>query len=78
MSDVAIETLDEQPPRRRLRRDWPRRLVNELLALFIALLFLFAGLLIILDSAPALTPATIAPANYLDASKQPKLNSTSL
>ena len=52
MSDVAIETLDEQPPRRRLRRDWPRRLVNELLALFIALLFLFAGLLIILDSAP--------------------------
>ena len=52
MSDVAIETRDEEPPRRRLRRDWPRRLANELLALFVALLFLFAGLLIILDSAP--------------------------
>ena len=37
---------------RRLRRDWPRRLLNELLALFVALLFLLAGGLVLLDTAP--------------------------
>jgi translocation and assembly module TamB len=52
MSEVAIDTRTDEPPRRRLRRDWPRRLLNELFALFIALLFLLAGLLVLLDSAP--------------------------
>jgi translocation and assembly module TamB len=52
MSETAIDARPEEAPRRRLRRDWPRRLLNELLALFIALLFLLAGLLVLLDSAP--------------------------
>jgi translocation and assembly module TamB len=52
MAETAIETRAEELPRRRLRKDWPRRLLNELLALFIALLFLLAGLLVLLDSAP--------------------------
>ncbi|HKC03042.1 MAG TPA: translocation/assembly module TamB domain-containing protein, partial [Sphingomicrobium sp.] len=38
-------------PPRRLRRDWPRRLLNELLALFIALLVLLAAGLVLLDTA---------------------------
>ena len=37
---------------RRLRHDWVRRLVNELLALFIALLVLLAAALVLLDTAP--------------------------
>jgi translocation and assembly module TamB len=52
MTETAIETRKDELPRRRLRQDWPRRLLNELLALFIALLFLLAGLLVLLDSAP--------------------------
>ncbi|MEA3081535.1 MAG: translocation and assembly module TamB, partial [Sphingomonadales bacterium] len=52
MSDTVLETRGEELPRRRLRRDWARRLLNELLALFVLLLFLFAGLLVLLDSAP--------------------------
>jgi len=52
MGEAVIDTRDDELPRRRLRKDWPRRLLNELLALFVALLFLLAGLLIILDSAP--------------------------
>jgi translocation and assembly module TamB len=52
MSEVAIETRTDDPPRRRLRPDWGRRLLNELFALFVALLFLLAGLLVLLDSAP--------------------------
>ena len=52
MAETAIETRAEELPRRRLRKDWARRLLNELLALFIALLFLLAGLLVLLDSAP--------------------------
>src|SRR6476469_3430337 len=52
MAETAIETRTEEPPRRRLRKDWARRLLNELLALFIALLLLLAGLLVLLDSAP--------------------------
>src|SRR3954447_24331502 len=51
MAEVVIDTRAGETPRR-LRRDWPRRLLNELLALFVALLFLFAGLLVLLDSAP--------------------------
>jgi len=53
MADVAIDTrASGEPPRRRLRPDWGRRLLNELFALFVALLFLLAGLLVLLDSAP--------------------------
>jgi translocation and assembly module TamB len=52
MTETAIDTGSEELPRRRLRQDWARRLLNELLALFIALLFLLAGLLVLLDSAP--------------------------
>ena len=39
-------------PRRRLRSDWVRRLADELLALFIALLVLLAAGLVLLDTAP--------------------------
>src|SRR5947209_5564315 len=53
MADIAAETGTDLPKTpRRLRRDWPRRLLNELFALFVALLFLIAGLLVLLDSAP--------------------------
>ena len=52
MSEVAVETLPERRPEQRVRRDWARRLLNELFALFIALLFLLAGLLVLLDSSP--------------------------
>ena len=51
MAELVIDTREE-PLRRRVRRDWVRRLLNELFALFVALLFLFAGLLVLLDSAP--------------------------
>lgn len=40
------------PPPMRLRSDWKWRLLNELFAAFIALLFLLAGLLVLLDSSP--------------------------
>ena len=43
---------DSDAPRRRIRSDWPRRLLNELLALFIALLVLLAAGLVLLDTAP--------------------------
>src|SRR5205085_4242371 len=52
MSDTVVDNRADELPRRRLREDWPRRLLNELLALFVALLFLLAGLLVLLDSAP--------------------------
>jgi translocation and assembly module TamB len=48
---VAVDAGPE-PPQRRLRRDWPRRLLNELFALFVALLLLMAGALVLLDTAP--------------------------
>jgi translocation and assembly module TamB len=48
----AVITEGAEPPRTRLRRDWPRRLLNELFAAFVALLFLVAGALVLLDSAP--------------------------
>ena len=51
MTDAAVETARPRETRR-LRRDWRRRLLNELFALFIALLFLLAGLVVLLDSAP--------------------------
>src|SRR5690349_19125292 len=54
MADTVVDVGTSEPvgPRRRLRPDWKRRLLNELLALFVALLFLLAGLLVLLDSAP--------------------------
>lgn len=54
MTDTVVEARTGEPlePRRRLRSDWTRRLLNELFALFVALLFLLAGLLVLLDSAP--------------------------
>ena len=50
MAETAIPT--EDGPRRRLRSDWPRRLANELFALFVALLLLLAAGLVLLDTAP--------------------------
>src|SRR5690242_11155744 len=50
MAETAI--LTESGPPRRLRPDWPRRLANELLALFVALLLLLAVGLVLLDTAP--------------------------
>lgn len=50
MTEVAADDPPLEIHRR--RRDWPRRLLNELFALFIALLFLLAGLIVLLDSAP--------------------------
>ena len=52
MAEVAVETPAEGKSRRRLKSDWARRLLNELFALFIALLFALAVLLVLLDSAP--------------------------
>jgi translocation and assembly module TamB len=51
VADAAL-VAEGSPPPGRLSRDWPRRLLNELFALFIALLFLFAGALVLLDTAP--------------------------
>src|SRR6476620_7609074 len=53
MAELAItsETASAPPPRR-LRPDWKWRLLNKLFAAFVALLFLFAGALVLLDSAP--------------------------
>jgi translocation and assembly module TamB len=52
MAELVAEQPGIEPPKVRLRPDWRRRLLNELFALFIALLFLLAGLLVLLDSAP--------------------------
>ena len=51
MAEAVVPT-DDTPPPRRLRRDWPRRLLDELLALFVALLVLVAAGLVLLDTAP--------------------------
>ena len=51
MAEAAVVTTQAERPRR-LRPDWPRRLLNELIALFIALLFLVAAGLVLLDTAP--------------------------
>jgi translocation and assembly module TamB len=48
-----IASTEATPARdRRLRRDWARRLIDELLALVIALLVLLAAGLVLLDTAP--------------------------
>src|SRR5436190_9957949 len=52
MAEAAVITQGSKPPRRKLRQDWPRRLLNELFAAFVALLFLLAGALVLLDTAP--------------------------
>jgi translocation and assembly module TamB len=53
MADTAVaERSGSEPPKVRLKPDWRWRLLNELFALFIALLFLLAALLVLLDSAP--------------------------
>jgi translocation and assembly module TamB len=52
MVDVLVESDAAEPTRVRLRRDWRSRLLDELFALFVALLFLIAALLVLLDSAP--------------------------
>src|SRR5215207_6927865 len=45
--------IERSPERRwRPRPDWPRRLANELLVLFLALAFLLTVGLILLDTAP--------------------------
>jgi translocation and assembly module TamB len=49
---VVVESGGSEPPKVRLRSDWRWRLLNELFALFVALLFLLAALLVLLDSAP--------------------------
>src|SRR5438094_104660 len=51
MAEAAVVTSGSKPPRR-LRRDWKWRLLNELFAAFVALLFLLAGTLVLLDTAP--------------------------
>ena len=51
MPDTAVLAESARPPRG-LRADWPRRLLNELLALFVALLLLLALGLVLLDTAP--------------------------
>ena len=51
MADELAAT-DAPPTARRLRRNWARRLANELFALFIALLILLAGGIVLLDTAP--------------------------
>src|SRR4029077_16748297 len=51
MTNVAVETRSEERPPRP-RHSWPRRLLNELFALFVALLFLLACLLVLLHTPP--------------------------
>src|SRR3954467_3464695 len=52
MAEAVSTTEGAAPPPRRLRRDWKWRLLNELFAAFVALLFLLGGALVLLDSAP--------------------------
>ena len=53
MADILVDARTGEPIEpRRIRRDWPRRLLNELFALFVAFLFLLAGLVVLLDSSP--------------------------
>ena len=53
MADLVVDARTGEPLEpRRIRRDWPRRLLNELFALFVAFLFLLAGLVVLLDSSP--------------------------
>ena len=52
MVDAVVERASEEQPKVRLGKDWRWRLLNELFALFVALLFILAALLVLLDSAP--------------------------
>jgi translocation and assembly module TamB len=52
VTEVALTTEGAPPPPRRLRPDWKWRLLNELFAAFVAVLFLLAGALVLLDTAP--------------------------
>ncbi len=52
MAEAVLTTEGPAPPPRKLRRDWKWRLLNELFAAFVALLFLLAGALVLLDTAP--------------------------
>lgn len=53
MAELVAATGGSEPPLPlRLRADWKSRLLNELFAAFVALLFLLAGALVLLDSAP--------------------------
>ena len=53
MAEVLIEARAEEPQRGiGSRGDWALRLLNELFAFFVALLFALAGLIVLLDSAP--------------------------
>ncbi|HEU5482544.1 MAG TPA: translocation/assembly module TamB, partial [Sphingomicrobium sp.] len=52
MAEIALDETKAEPPRYRLKPDWPRRLARELLVLFLGLAFLVALGLFILDTAP--------------------------
>ncbi len=52
MAEAAVATEGAPPPPRKLRPDWKWRLLNELFAAFVALLFLAAVALVLLDTAP--------------------------
>ncbi|HEY8593178.1 MAG TPA: translocation/assembly module TamB domain-containing protein [Sphingomicrobium sp.] len=54
MTEVAVEERQDSAVREKvvLRRDWPTRLLNELFALFVGLLFAVAAIIVLLDTAP--------------------------
>ncbi|HEU4705055.1 MAG TPA: translocation/assembly module TamB domain-containing protein [Sphingomicrobium sp.] len=52
MAGDSLSAGQSASPARRLRSDWPRRLAQELLALFVSLLILLAAGLVLLDTAP--------------------------
>ena len=54
MADAVAESPsgEEGESRVVIRRDWKKRLLNELFALFVALILLLAGALVLLDTAP--------------------------
>jgi translocation and assembly module TamB len=52
MAEIAVDETRPQRPRYRLRPNWARRLLQELLALLLGLAFLLAVGLVILDTAP--------------------------
>ena len=52
MAEIAVTERQEGPPPYRLKLDWPRRMLRELLALLLGIAFLLAVALAILDTAP--------------------------